>query len=79
MCKSLAFWAVALIISDSFATNVLVNISADVLAAIDLSFSSEKTAVALSVNVRVNVQALDASSLDTLIDLIIAVVAVGTV
>ena len=79
MCKSLAFWAVALIISDSFATNVLVNISADVLAAIDLSFSSEKTAVALSVNVRVNVQAFDASSFDTLIDLIIAVVAVGTV
>ena len=79
MCKSLAFWAVALIISDSFATNVLVNISADVLAAIDLSFSNENTAAALSVNVRVNVQAFDASSLDTLIDLIIAVVAVGTV
>ena len=79
MCKSLAFWAVALIISDSFATNVLVNISADVLAAIDLSFSNENTAAELSVNVRVNVQAFDASSLDTLIDLIIAVVAVGTV
>tara|TARA_R100000005_G_scaffold53418_1_gene26137 strand:- start:7 stop:246 length:240 start_codon:yes stop_codon:yes gene_type:complete len=79
MCKSLAFWAVALIISDSFATNVLVNISADVLAAIDLSFSNENTAAALSVNVKVNVQAFDASSLDTLIDLIIAVVAVGTV
>lgn len=79
MCKSLAFWAVALIISDSFATSVLVNISEDVLAAIDLSFSNENTAAELSVNVRVNVQAFDASSLDTLIDLIIAVVAVGTV
>ena len=79
MCKSLAFWAVALIISDSFATSVLVNISADVLAAIDLSFSNENTALALSVSVSVKVQAFEASSLETRIDLIIAVVAAGTV
>ena len=79
MCKSFAFCAVALKTSDSFATRVDVSNSADVFAAIDLSFSNEKTLELESVNVIVNVQALDASSFDTRIDFTIAVVSAGTV
>ena len=79
MCKSFAFCAVALKTSDSFATRVDVSNSADVFAAIDLSFSNEKTLELESVNVIVNVQALDVSSFDTRIDFTIAVVSAGTV
>ena len=79
MCKSFAFCAVALKTSDSFATRVDVSNSADVFAAIDLSFSNEKALELESVSVIVSVQALDASSFDTRIDFTIAVVSAGTV
>ena len=52
MCKSFAFCAVALKTSDSFATRVDVSNSADVFAAIDLSFSNEKTLELVGVGYR---------------------------